>query len=307
MNAYTTEVSYVPGAALALPPVLVSGTDQAAIERGARTVEAFGMRVADRVLASIAAERIRNQISLSAVWLELGSDEAPTLDRDLREIGDVVVDRGCGLIIAAPAPMIDLVAATLDFSDAEVVIEGDEAARASALALALARSNSPLRLSDAASDRSAERLRQLSDEVGRIASTLARLSTSPAVPAASVEMPSTDSPEVSGELVRSIIRARRLRSRFFAEDLFADPAWDMLLDLLQAEIAQLRVPVSSLCIAASVPATTALRWLKTMTEQGLFVRRADPHDGRRVFVELAPQASRALRSYFAEVGKVAVI
>jgi hypothetical protein len=29
-------------------------------------------------------------------------------------------------------------------------------------------------------------------------------------------------------------------------DAFADPAWDMLLDLLQAEIAQLRVPVSSL-------------------------------------------------------------
>ena len=48
MNAYTTEVSYSPGAALALPPILVSGTDQAAIERGARTVEAFGMRVADR-------------------------------------------------------------------------------------------------------------------------------------------------------------------------------------------------------------------------------------------------------------------
>ena len=307
MNAYTTEVSYAPGAALALPPILVSGTDQAAIERGARTVEASGMRVADRVLVSVAAERIRNQISLSAVWLELGGDDAPTLDRDLREIGDVVAGRGCGLIIAAPAPMIDLVAATLDFSDAEVVIEGDDAARASALALALARSNSPLRLSDAASDRSAERLRQLSDEVGRIASTLARLSTNPAVPAASVEMPSTDSPEVSGELVRTIIRARRLRSRFFPEDLFADPAWDMLLDLLQAEIAQLRVPVSSLCIAASVPATTALRWLKTMTEQGMFVRRADPHDGRRVFVELAPQASRALRSYFAEVGKVAVI
>lgn len=307
MNAYTTEVSYSPVAALALPPILVSGTDQAAIERGTRTVEAFGMRVADRVLASVAAERIRNQISLSAVWLELGGDDAPTLDRDLREIGDVVASRRCGLIIAAPAPMIDLVAATLDFSDAEVVIEGDEAARASALALALARSNSPLRLSEAASDRSAERLRQLSDEVGRIASTLARLSTNPAVPATSVEMPSTDSPDVSGELVRTIIRARRLRSRFFPEDLFADPAWDMLLDLLQAEIAQLRVPVSSLCIAASVPATTALRWLKTMTEQGLFVRRADPHDGRRVFVELAPQASRALRGYFAEVGKVAVI
>jgi hypothetical protein len=307
MNAYTTEVSYAPGAASALSPILVSGTDGAAIERGVRIVEAFGIRVADRVLASTAAERIRNQISLSAVWLELGGDDAPAFEGDLREIGDMVGGRGCGLIVAAPASMIDLVAATIGSSDVEVVVDGDEAARASALALALARSNSPLRLSDAASDRSAERLRQLSDEVGRIASTLARLSTSPAVPATSVEMPSTDSPEVSGEVVRSIIRARRLRSRFFPEDLFADPAWDMLLDLLQAEIAQLRVPVSSLCIAASVPATTALRWLRTMTEQGLFVRRADPHDGRRVFVELAPQASRALRSYFAEVGKVAVI
>ena len=98
-----------------------------------------------------------------------------------------------------------------------------------------------------------------------------------------------------------------MRSRYFPEELFADPAWDMLLDLLQAEIAHLRVPVSSLCIAAAVPATTALRWLKTMVSQGIFIRRADPHDGRRVFVELAPETSGALRRYFAEVGKVSVI
>lgn len=117
----------------------------------------------------------------------------------------------------------------------------------------------------------------------------------------------TDAPQVSGEVVRQVIRARRLRSRFFDEELFADPAWDMLLDLLQAEIAQLQVPVSSLCIAAAVPATTALRWLKTMTDKGIFVRRADPHDGRRVFVELAPDASAAMRRYFAEVGPVAVV
>jgi DNA-binding MarR family transcriptional regulator len=44
-----------------------------------------------------------------------------------------------------------------------------------------------------------------------------------------------------------------------------------------------------------------------MVQQGIFLRRADPHDGRRVFVELAPETSQALRRYFAEVGKVAVI
>ncbi|MEP6982450.1 MAG: MarR family winged helix-turn-helix transcriptional regulator [Sphingomicrobium sp.] len=120
-------------------------------------------------------------------------------------------------------------------------------------------------------------------------------------------MPAGDVPPLSAETVRAVIRARRLRARYFREQMFADPAWDMLLDLLQAEIAQLRVPVSSLCIAAAVPTTTALRWLKTMVSQGIFIRRADPHDGRRVFVELAPWASQALRRYFAEVGQAVVI
>ena len=58
-------------------------------------------------------------------------------------------------------------------------------------------------------------------------------------------------------------------------------------------------------LAAAVPATTALRWIKSMTDAGLFVRRADPHDGRRVFVELSPGASAAMRGYFAELGKAA--
>ena len=112
---------------------------------------------------------------------------------------------------------------------------------------------------------------------------------------------------MSIDTVRKVIRARRLRARFFHESLFADPAWDMLLDLLQAELADLRVPVSSLCIAAAVPATTALRWLKKMVADGLIVRRSDPHDGRRVFVELAPDTRNAMHRYFAELERVAVI
>jgi DNA-binding MarR family transcriptional regulator len=112
---------------------------------------------------------------------------------------------------------------------------------------------------------------------------------------------------VAAETVRSIIRARRLRANHLSAELFADPAWDMLLDLLQAEIVQHRVPVSSLCIAASVPATTALRWIKSMTDEALLLRRDDPRDGRRVFIELAPATSVAMRRYFAEIGPVPVV
>ena len=193
-------------------------------------------------------------------------------------------------------------------ADIELIIDPDDSERAAALAIAISKAGLPSRLSDVASDKNAARLRQLSEEVNRIASTLARLSTGPsATPPPPVQAAPEDAPAVSAEAVRTVIRARRLRARYFPEELFADPAWDMLLDLLQAEIAHLRVPVSSLCIAAAVPATTALRWLKTMVDKGLFLRRADPHDGRRVFVELAPDASHALRRYFAELGQVAVI
>ncbi|MCF2513654.1 winged helix DNA-binding protein [Sphingomonas sp. G124] len=176
------------------------------------------------------------------------------------------------------------------------------------LVTALARQENVAVNEDISAEPSTVRLRQLSDEVSRIAATLARLSIGPE--ATRIERPQAMAGEaapVSLDTVRQVIRARRLRARFFDEELLADPAWDLLLDLLQAEIAQHRVPVSSLCIAASVPATSALRWIKTMTDAGLFKRRADPHDGRRVFVELAPSASDAMRRYFAEVGRVAVI
>jgi DNA-binding MarR family transcriptional regulator len=201
--------------------------------------------------------------------------------------------------------MIDLLFARLDRGSAQILIDPDDNQRAAALAVALARADRATRVSDVGRD-NAVRLRQLSDEMGRIAATLARLSATPDESGPSVlrlvEAPK-DALPLSVEVVRGAIRARRLRARFFTEELFADPAWDMLLDLLQAELAQHRVPVSSLCIAAAVPATTALRWIKSMTDAGLFLRRADPHDGRRVFVELSPQASGAMRAYFAELNK----
>src|SRR5690606_28555572 len=67
-------------------------------------------------------------------------------------------------------------------------------------------------------------------------------------------------------LVREIIRQRQLRTHFFGGDLFADPAWDILLDLTAARVERTRVSVTSLCIASGVPPTTALRWIRQMTE-----------------------------------------
>ena len=153
-------------------------------------------------------------------------------------------------------------------------------------------------------DNDAERLSESGGEVHRIAAMLAGPPGQPRG-AADAGPPGRreELPAVSVETVSAAIRARRLRAGFFDEQLFAEPAWDMLLHLFEAELAQRRVPVSSLCIAAGVPATTALRWVGALADKGLFIRRADRHDRRRMFVELAPRASLAMRRYFAKVAR----
>jgi DNA-binding MarR family transcriptional regulator len=305
MDALVTETALTYGGP---PPLLVAATSDAALRRARETAAASGMRAICQVGIAEARERLSQQAASSGIWIELDEDAGGELDLLLDEVEERAAGRRFSAVVSLTSDLIDSVSSRMFDGVTQFLIDADPVERTASLATATAFANSPDRANDVSRDPGAERLRQLSDEVSRIAATLARLSTVPAVPEAELRKPvEGDVPDVSVETVRSVIRARRLRERFFAADLFADPAWDMLLDLLQAEIAQLRVPVSSLCIAAAVPATTALRWLKSMTDKGLFVRRADPHDGRRVFVELSREASVALRRYFAEVGRPAVV
>jgi len=102
--------------------------------------------------------------------------------------------------------------------------------------------------------------------------------------------------------VRAVIRQRQMRARFFDAGLFADPAWDILLDLTAAHAEGRRVSVTSLCIASGVPPTTALRWIAQMTEQGLLRREDDQVDRRRAFVTLSDAALAAMSRYFQAAG-----
>lgn len=106
-------------------------------------------------------------------------------------------------------------------------------------------------------------------------------------------------------LVRQIIRQRQMRAQYFDAELFADPAWDMLLDLTAARAEHNRVSVTSLCIASGVPPTTALRWISQMVEAGLLERLEDETDRRRAFIALSDKAADAMARYFHELGQEA--
>lgn len=112
----------------------------------------------------------------------------------------------------------------------------------------------------------------------------------------------TRSPLPEARCVRRILYRRGLRAKYFGSRLFADPAWDMLLDLAAARVEHKRVSVSSLCIASGVPDTTALRWINEMVALGWLEKQQDETDKRRTFVALSDRAVRALAAYFAEIG-----
>lgn len=63
------------------------------------------------------------------------------------------------------------------------------------------------------------------------------------------------------------------------------------------ELAQERVSVSKACTTSGVPSTTALRWISKLESGGLVVRKEDPFDRCRAWLELSQAASAAMQRY----------
>lgn len=101
-------------------------------------------------------------------------------------------------------------------------------------------------------------------------------------------------------LARLLLKARRKRESLLPAELFADPAWDMLLDLFACAGEGVPVSISTACIAGNVPSTTGLRWLAKLEEVGLVRRCSDPSDARRSFVELTVSGREAVDSWLCD-------
>ena len=244
----------------------------------------------------------------------------PLLERLLVQVETQAIQTGMAVVLVAGWETVDLAFACLRGPATQLLCAPDRTELAAALVAAGERRTAPGHVHEV--DRESARLQQLSEEVGRLARTLDALTRRahaatpsfdlgtrisdrpsdyigmPALAPMGAEPARTDTLSISATQVRDLLRARRIRADFLPGDLFADPAWDMLLDLLAARLEQERVSVSSLCIAAAVPPTTALRWIRTLTDKGMVERQADPHDGRRIFIALAQDAAEAMIRWF---------
>lgn len=224
---------------------------------------------------------------------------------------------GSQLIVSTSIDALDDVFAALDQSDPQLLVNPTRADRLVAVGRVMSRvSNSRVR---EMTEEDRLTLLRLAQQVDAIASKIDGLTDprpaavaepSEFVPAAETMPVGDDQPVAETQpyairrplpdprLVRKIIANRRARARFFDEELFADPAWDMLLDLTVAHAEHRRVSVTSLCIASGVPPTTALRWVRQLVDCGVFERIADSTDKRRAFIALSDKSVEAMASYF---------
>ena len=222
---------------------------------------------------------------------------------------------GAQMVISTGMEALDAVFGCFSMSGAQILVEPGRAERIIAVGRVLADVPN-LRLRELAEEDRLMLLR-LTEQVGKMAERIERLSPGQRegggafrLEAAAQAWRGQDAESVRAEVpslpdaaaIRAVIRRRQMRAKFFDADLFADPAWDILLDLAAARAGRERVSVTSLCIAAGVPATTALRWIAQMVDSGLLLRIPDPADRRRAHIALADSTADAMARYFREAG-----
>lgn len=121
----------------------------------------------------------------------------------------------------------------------------------------------------------------------------------PYEPRANGDAPRTDASETGrlAAFAQEEYANRRRRDGIFRPGIFAEPAWDMLLDLYVQEHLKRSVSIHSLCIAAAVPPTTALRWIGKLVERGLVERQPSVHDNRVIYIALTADGRTEMERY----------
>jgi len=119
-----------------------------------------------------------------------------------------------------------------------------------------------------------------------------------AVPQEAAESPVT--PEDLTASIRELLKKEASKRKIGGGELFGDPAWEMLLDLLLAKIEKQQVSVSSACIASGAPMSTALRLVRRLVSEGVLFRIPDEHDRRRNFLIINPKFEDPLIAYLSD-------
>jgi hypothetical protein len=99
------------------------------------------------------------------------------------------------------------------------------------------------------------------------------------------------------EQAKLLLDERRIRRRFLPDELFHEPAWDMLLALFVARDERLPMNVKTLVSLSDAPTTTSQRWIEHLYQSRLINRVTDTVDRRRLEISLSQFGDQAMIAY----------
>lgn len=145
-----------------------------------------------------------------------------------------------------------------------------------------------------------DKISDLSSELQRLAQLMDTPEPGPAVPSPAIGPEGEVDQARINAFIRDSLRREAKRREIGGGELFGDPTWAMLLDLLLAKFENRRISVSSACIASGAPMSTALRLVRRLVGEEVLIRLPDEHDRRRHFLVINPRLEQPLLDHIAD-------
>lgn len=112
--------------------------------------------------------------------------------------------------------------------------------------------------------------------------------------------------DASLRTLKLLQKLQEARNSIFGEAVMPEPAWEMLAELMRAQLAGQHLSVTSLALSSKSPMTTALRRIEDLIQGGLAARVPDPSDRRRTYVELTPEGMARMQLFLEGFARTAL-
>lgn len=103
--------------------------------------------------------------------------------------------------------------------------------------------------------------------------------------------------EAFAAIAQSEFHSRQRRNNLIRHDLFAEPAWDILLLLYVAHYRDQAMEVCRICSAISVAPTTALRWIGQLLDRDLATHLPPESSTQDVRIALSQDGIEEMERY----------
>lgn len=93
----------------------------------------------------------------------------------------------------------------------------------------------------------------------------------------------------------SLLLLRRARESVLGDNLFSDPAWDILLELYAACMGERSMSMAELARAIETPQSTTARWIAALESRGLVSSKTNSSSPDRAQIQLTSDGALKMR------------